>query len=188
MSMEEFYNQICQWFYPTKHMGMLPEAAEKIARQGGIRFVRSRYSIYAFVNKTSVDQVSKRPDLHGNTCNLHGNLPSQSPVIAKPTNILDLNQESHEFIGGYMIQIYGLNPHITRILSLARSRSTDGQQPWIYYRESLVVTGNTIRQENDFAKPRSQANTDAEVSIVDTIFAHKVGCYIESDPGLHGNW
>ncbi|OWY96307.1 hypothetical protein PHMEG_00033456 [Phytophthora megakarya] len=40
--MEEFYNQIRQ------------------------------YCIYAFVNKTSVDQVSKRPDLHGNTCDLHG--------------------------------------------------------------------------------------------------------------------
>ncbi|OWZ08677.1 hypothetical protein PHMEG_00018740 [Phytophthora megakarya] len=28
--MEEFYNQIHQWFNPTKHMGMLPEAAEKM--------------------------------------------------------------------------------------------------------------------------------------------------------------
>ncbi|OWY97203.1 hypothetical protein PHMEG_00032326 [Phytophthora megakarya] len=28
--MEEFYNQIRQWFNPTKHMGMLPEAAEKM--------------------------------------------------------------------------------------------------------------------------------------------------------------
>ncbi|OWZ10689.1 hypothetical protein PHMEG_00016423 [Phytophthora megakarya] len=28
--MEEFYNQICQRFNPTKHMGMLPEAAEKM--------------------------------------------------------------------------------------------------------------------------------------------------------------
>ncbi|OWY92488.1 hypothetical protein PHMEG_00038497, partial [Phytophthora megakarya] len=28
--MEEFYNQIRQWFNSTKHMGMLPEAAEKM--------------------------------------------------------------------------------------------------------------------------------------------------------------
>ncbi|OWY92595.1 hypothetical protein PHMEG_00038343, partial [Phytophthora megakarya] len=28
--MEEFYNQIRQWFNPTKHMDMLPEAAEKM--------------------------------------------------------------------------------------------------------------------------------------------------------------
>ncbi|OWY92486.1 hypothetical protein PHMEG_00038500 [Phytophthora megakarya] len=28
--MEEFNNQIRQWFNPTKHMGMLPEAAEKM--------------------------------------------------------------------------------------------------------------------------------------------------------------
>ncbi|OWY98632.1 hypothetical protein PHMEG_00030557 [Phytophthora megakarya] len=28
--MEEFYNQIGQWLNPTKHMGMLPKAAEKM--------------------------------------------------------------------------------------------------------------------------------------------------------------
>ncbi|OWZ01192.1 hypothetical protein PHMEG_00027479 [Phytophthora megakarya] len=28
--MEEFYNQILQWFNPTKHMSMLLEAAEKM--------------------------------------------------------------------------------------------------------------------------------------------------------------
>ncbi|OWZ20274.1 hypothetical protein PHMEG_0005338 [Phytophthora megakarya] len=28
--MEELYNQIRQWFNPTKHIGMLPEAAEKM--------------------------------------------------------------------------------------------------------------------------------------------------------------
>ncbi|OWY96112.1 LOW QUALITY PROTEIN: hypothetical protein PHMEG_00033709, partial [Phytophthora megakarya] len=59
--MEKFYNQIRQWFNPTKHMGRNPIRAE-----------RSRYCIYACVNKESVDQVSKRPDLHGNTCDLHG--------------------------------------------------------------------------------------------------------------------
>ncbi|KAI9984083.1 hypothetical protein PInf_005373 [Phytophthora infestans] len=28
--MEEFYNQIRQWFDPAKHRGMLPEVAEKM--------------------------------------------------------------------------------------------------------------------------------------------------------------
>ncbi|OWZ12947.1 hypothetical protein PHMEG_00013818 [Phytophthora megakarya] len=28
--MKAFYNQIRQWFKPTKHMGLLPEAAEKM--------------------------------------------------------------------------------------------------------------------------------------------------------------
>ncbi|OWZ23517.1 LOW QUALITY PROTEIN: hypothetical protein PHMEG_0001584 [Phytophthora megakarya] len=63
--MEEFYNQIRQWFNPTKHMG-------RTSGWNPIRAERSRYCIYAFVNKTSVDQVSKRPDLYGNTCDLHG--------------------------------------------------------------------------------------------------------------------
>ncbi|OWZ05640.1 hypothetical protein PHMEG_00022234 [Phytophthora megakarya] len=67
--MEEFYNQIRQWFNPTKHMDV------KLGRSSGlnpIRPERSRYRIYAFVNKISVDQVSKRSDLHGNTYDLHG--------------------------------------------------------------------------------------------------------------------
>ncbi|EGZ09909.1 hypothetical protein PHYSODRAFT_522823 [Phytophthora sojae] len=29
-SMEEFFNQLCQWFDPNKHAGMLPPAAEKM--------------------------------------------------------------------------------------------------------------------------------------------------------------
>ncbi|OWZ00079.1 hypothetical protein PHMEG_00028813 [Phytophthora megakarya] len=62
--MEEFYNQIrhCREYV-------------KLGRSSvwnPIRTERCRYCIYAFVNKTSVDQVSKRPDLHGNTCDLHG--------------------------------------------------------------------------------------------------------------------
>ncbi|OWZ12948.1 hypothetical protein PHMEG_00013819 [Phytophthora megakarya] len=32
-------------------------------------------------------------------------------------------------------------------------------QPWIYYRDSLVVTGNIIRHENGFAKPRAHARS-----------------------------
>ncbi|POM60866.1 hypothetical protein PHPALM_30221, partial [Phytophthora palmivora] len=59
--MEEFYNQIHQWFNPAKHAGMLPESAEKI------------YCIYAFVNKKSVNQGSKIPDPRGNTYDLNGN-------------------------------------------------------------------------------------------------------------------
>ncbi|OWZ19432.1 hypothetical protein PHMEG_0006328 [Phytophthora megakarya] len=63
--MEEFLNQICQWFNPTKHMG-------RSSGWNPTRAEHSRYCNYAFVNKTSVDQVSKRPDLHGNTCDMHG--------------------------------------------------------------------------------------------------------------------
>ncbi|OWZ02704.1 hypothetical protein PHMEG_00025692 [Phytophthora megakarya] len=40
--MEEFYNQTRQWFNPTKHMDILPGAAEKVlnsdARRAGIRY------------------------------------------------------------------------------------------------------------------------------------------------------
>ncbi|POM69966.1 LOW QUALITY PROTEIN: Hypothetical protein PHPALM_13692, partial [Phytophthora palmivora] len=42
--MEEFYNQIRQWYNPAKHAGMLPESAEKM---------------------TLTDQDSRNPDLRG---------------------------------------------------------------------------------------------------------------------------
>ncbi|OWZ12056.1 hypothetical protein PHMEG_00014838, partial [Phytophthora megakarya] len=159
--MEEFYNQIRQWFNPTKHMDV------KLGRSSGwnpIRAERSRYCIYAFVNKTSVDQIRS-----------HHKRGSPS------------NQENHEVIGDSKIQIYGLNLQITRLLrrsrGLARSRSTDGQQPWIYYRESLVVTEIIIHQIPDKIhneKAILLLDIGAEVSIVDTAFARKIGCYIDS--------
>ncbi|OWZ12184.1 hypothetical protein PHMEG_00014693 [Phytophthora megakarya] len=116
-----------------------------------------------------------------------GNAPSQFQVFANHHEY----QESHEVIGDSKIQIYSLNPQIMslprRSRSLARSQITDGQRPWIYYRENLVVTGSTIRHE--YAKitgkiPNEKAilllDTGAEVSIVDTAFARKIGCYIDS--------
>ncbi|POM57358.1 Hypothetical protein PHPALM_38139, partial [Phytophthora palmivora] len=64
--MEEFYNQIRQWFNPAKHAGRSPG-------WNPVRAERSRYCIYAFVNKISVDQGSKISDLRGNTYDLNGN-------------------------------------------------------------------------------------------------------------------
>ncbi|POM66536.1 Hypothetical protein PHPALM_17585 [Phytophthora palmivora] len=64
--MEELYNQIRQWFNPAKHAGRTPG-------WNPVRAERSRYCIYAFVNKKSVDQGSKNPDLRGNTYDLNGN-------------------------------------------------------------------------------------------------------------------
>ncbi|OWZ06628.1 hypothetical protein PHMEG_00021094 [Phytophthora megakarya] len=60
-------------FNPTKNKGCREDV--KLGRSSGwnpIRAERSRYSIYAFESKTSVDQVSERPDLHSNTSDLHG--------------------------------------------------------------------------------------------------------------------
>ncbi|OWY94166.1 Eukaryotic/viral aspartic protease [Phytophthora megakarya] len=57
--MKEFYNQIRQWYDPTRHAGLLPEQVEKI------------YCIYAYVNKAKTDRGRKKSDLRGNTFNLH---------------------------------------------------------------------------------------------------------------------
>ncbi|POM61698.1 hypothetical protein PHPALM_29251 [Phytophthora palmivora] len=69
----------------------------KLGRSPGwnpVRAERSRYCIYAFVNKKSVDQGSKISDLHGNTYDLNGNravaISSVRQVSARRTIIPDL--------------------------------------------------------------------------------------------------
>ncbi|KAE9084511.1 hypothetical protein PF006_g26458 [Phytophthora fragariae] len=40
--MEEFFNQLRQWFDPNKHAGMLPPAAEKMLNEGA-RWLGNQY-------------------------------------------------------------------------------------------------------------------------------------------------
>ncbi|OWZ07353.1 LOW QUALITY PROTEIN: hypothetical protein PHMEG_00020262 [Phytophthora megakarya] len=107
--MEEFYNQIRQWFNPTKHMDV------KLGRTSGwkpIRSERSRYCVYAFVNKTSIDQVSKRPDLHGNTCYLYG----------KHTFAISSLRQGDEYASSEVSMSVDLQRRVMRLLETARSK------------------------------------------------------------------
>ncbi|POM58530.1 Hypothetical protein PHPALM_36810 [Phytophthora palmivora] len=171
--MEEFYNQIRQWFNPAKHAGRSPG-------WNPVRAERSRYCICAFVNKRSVDQGSKIPDLRGNTYDLNGNRAvtissirqaddySRSEVTMmdpdlwfKPTDQEDI-------------------PVIQKPTQVKEIRRSE---------ENLGDTGNTMPREFRQAKIAGKINnergillldTGAEVSIVDTAFARKVGCYIDT--------
>ncbi|OWZ18351.1 Eukaryotic/viral aspartic protease [Phytophthora megakarya] len=180
--MEEFYNQIRQWFNPTKHMDLLPQAAEKILTRMLVGIKLANDKIYTVIHVTRM-----------------GNILSQFPVFAKATGMPDLksprvwisNQESHEVIRGSRIRIYDLNPRSVMVhrrpRSRGRSRSTDGRQPWIYYGgvTELLSPGKWFRQAKITGKIHNEKailllDTGAEVSIVDTAFARKVGCYIDS--------
>ncbi|OWY96159.1 hypothetical protein PHMEG_00033649 [Phytophthora megakarya] len=114
--MEEFYNQIRQWFNPTKHM------------------------VWIF------------------------------------------NQESHEVFGDNKIQIYGLSPQIIRVPTVNDHGSTTGRISGYWKHHS---PGKWFRQAKITGKIHNEKailllDTGAEVSIVDTTFARKVGCYIAS--------
>ncbi|OWY95141.1 hypothetical protein PHMEG_00034932 [Phytophthora megakarya] len=85
--MEKFYNQIRQWFNPTKHIDV------KLGRSSWwnpIRAERSRYCIYAFVNKTSVDQLANDRIYTIIHVICMGNTPSQFQACAKSTSMPDL--------------------------------------------------------------------------------------------------
>ncbi|OWY94052.1 hypothetical protein PHMEG_00036330 [Phytophthora megakarya] len=177
----------------------------KLGRSSGwnpIRAERSRYCIYAFVNKTSVDQVSKRPDLHGNTCDLHGKHTfaisslRQVDEYARSEVTMSVDLQPGELRGYWRQQnpVLCLSPQIMKLLGryrgLARSQSIDGQRMDLLPGESRGYwkhhsPGKWFRQAKITGKIHNEKailllDTGAEVSIVDTAFARKVGCYIDS--------
>ncbi|OWZ23107.1 hypothetical protein PHMEG_0002063 [Phytophthora megakarya] len=197
---EEFYYQIRQWFNPTKHMDV------KLGRWSGwnpIRAERSRYCIYAFVNKTSVDQVSKKPDLHGNRCDLHGKRTFAISSLrlvdeyARSDVTMSVNLQPGESRGYWRQQDpdlwfkptdHEITPKIQRPSKIAEYRQSTTMDllpgescgywkhhsPGKWFRQAKV----TGKIHNEKASLR--LDTGAEVSIVDTAFAGKVGCYIDS--------
>ncbi|POM64397.1 LOW QUALITY PROTEIN: Reverse transcriptase [Phytophthora palmivora] len=177
--MEEFYNQIRQWFNPAKHTDMLPESAERI------------YCIYAFVNKKSVDQGSKNPYLRGNTYDLTGN---RAVAISSVRQVDDYSRSEVTMTGllkatgsRYVVKQEDI-PVIrksSQIKEIRRSEVMDllpGQSRgyWKHY-----APGKLFRQAKIAGKINNERgilllDIGAEVSIVDTAFARKVGCYIDT--------
>ncbi|OWY99368.1 LOW QUALITY PROTEIN: Eukaryotic/viral aspartic protease [Phytophthora megakarya] len=147
--MEEFYIQIRQWFNPTKHMGMLPEAAEKI------------YCIYAFVHKTSVDQVSKQRDLPDNTRDLHGNHTFAISSLRKA------DEYAKSDVTMTKDPVLWFKPQ--QSISYLENPADTGNAMLLWFRQANIV--GKIHNE----KAILLLDTGAEVFIVD-----KVGCYIDS--------
>ncbi|POM63372.1 Hypothetical protein PHPALM_21243, partial [Phytophthora palmivora] len=177
----------------------------KLGRSPGwnpVRAERSRYCIYAFVNKKSVDQGSKIPDPRGNTCDLNGNRAVALSSIrqeddysrSEVTMMVDLHPEE---IRGYWKQ---QDPDLwfkptdqedtpviqkpSQIKEIRRSEVIMDLLPgesrgyWKHY-----APGKWFRQAKIAGKINNERgilllDTGAEVSIMDTAFARKVGCYI----------
>ncbi|OWY98671.1 hypothetical protein PHMEG_00030508, partial [Phytophthora megakarya] len=135
--MEEFYNQIRQWFNPTKHMGMLPEAAEKIQQDPDLWFKPTDHEV--------------------------------TPEIQRPSKIAEYRRST--------------------TMDLLSGESRDywkHHSPGKWFRQAKI-TGK-IHNE----KAILLLDTGAEVSIVDTAFARRAGCYIDSSQiedcvGIGGN-
>ncbi|OWZ10885.1 hypothetical protein PHMEG_00016176, partial [Phytophthora megakarya] len=121
--------------------------------------------------------VSKRPDLHGNTCDLHGKHTfaisslRQVDEYASAEVIMSVDLQPGEFRGYCRQQEpdlwlkptdHEVTPEIQRPSKISEyRRSTTGRVSWLL--------------ETSFAREMI-----AHVSIVDTTFARKVWCYIDS--------
>ncbi|POM72280.1 Hypothetical protein PHPALM_11030 [Phytophthora palmivora] len=180
--MEEFYNQIRQWFNPAKHAGRSPG-------WNPVRAERSRYCIYAFVNKKSVDQGSKITDLRGNTYDLNGN---RAVAISSIRQVDDYSRsEVTMMVGLHPGEIRGYwkqhDPDLwfkftdqEDIPVIQKVKSGESRGYWKHY-----APGKWFRQAKIAGKINNERgilllDTGAEVSIVDTAFARKVGCYIDT--------
>ncbi|OWY98545.1 hypothetical protein PHMEG_00030667 [Phytophthora megakarya] len=120
----------------------------KLGRSPGwnpVRAERSRYCIYAYVNKATEDRGRKESDLRGNTCNLH----SYTAKIASLPQISEFSRSSTEVA-----------------LDLKRGESRGywkRYSPGINHEKAILLL-----------------DTGAEVSILDTTFARKVGCNFDT--------
>ncbi|OWZ19138.1 hypothetical protein PHMEG_0006659 [Phytophthora megakarya] len=116
----------------------------------------NKYCIYAYVNKATTDRGRKESGLRGNTCNLYS-------YTAKIANLPHISEFSRS------------NAEVT--LDLKRGES------WGYWKHH--APGKWFRQ----AKISGRINqgraillldTGAELSILDTTFARKVGCNFDT--------
>ncbi|OWZ19693.1 LOW QUALITY PROTEIN: hypothetical protein PHMEG_0006022 [Phytophthora megakarya] len=189
--MKEFYNQIRQWFNPTKHMGMLLEAAENMTLvRGGNLYEASVLDIASMHLCIYIDQVSKQRDLPDKRRDLHRNHTfaisslrqadeyARSDVIMtkdedlwfKPADQETTTEITKPERGVSTIRIRAdigsLTGRIQRILETSCSCGS-------------VKTKIVGKIHNE--KAILLLDTGAEVSIVDTAFACKVGCYIDSN-------
>ncbi|OWY99265.1 Eukaryotic/viral aspartic protease, partial [Phytophthora megakarya] len=119
--------------------------------------VEKIYCIYAFVNKAATDRGRKVSDLRGNTCNLH----SYTAKIASLPQISEFSRSNTEVA-----------------LDLKR-----GESRGYWKRHS---TGKWFRQAKISGRINQEKailllDTGAEVSILDTTFARKVGCNFDTN-------
>ncbi|OWZ11734.1 hypothetical protein PHMEG_00015202 [Phytophthora megakarya] len=173
-----------------------------------IRAERSRYCIYAIVRKTSVDRVSKQRDVPDNTRDLHRNHTfaisslRQADEYARSdvANTVDLHPgESRDYWKQkdpdlwYKPADQETTAEITKPSRIAEYRGSgctststldllpgESRGYWKH-----LAPGKWFRQAKIIRKIHNEKvilllYTGADVSIVDTSFARKVGCYIDS--------
>ncbi|EGZ25049.1 hypothetical protein PHYSODRAFT_480856 [Phytophthora sojae] len=186
----------------------------KLGRSPGwnpVRAERSRYCIYTFVNKNTVDRVSGRTDLRGNTCHLHAKFAAKvlslhrSDDLCRSDAEVPLDLQSGE-TRGYWKQRRPeewFKPADGEVTTEIPEHDRDRSRPRVseHRRSGDVVPdllpgesrgywkhhslGKWFRQAKITGKINNEKSilplgTGAEVSIVDTAFARKVGCYIDT--------
>ncbi|GMF28917.1 unnamed protein product [Phytophthora fragariaefolia] len=189
----------------ARSAGEEPNGLDRIGRSLGWNPVRaelSRYCIYAFVHKPAVDPGNKQRDLHGNTFDLCG---KRTPVVSSVCQANDYSRSSETLVmdldpgcrRGYWKQRDpdlwfdpAVGEMVTKIPGFSRAEAYYSMdvldllpgESRVYWKQHSP--GKWFRQAKIHGKINNVKailllDTGAEVSIVDTAFARKVGCYID---------
>ncbi|POM62559.1 LOW QUALITY PROTEIN: hypothetical protein PHPALM_28275 [Phytophthora palmivora] len=126
-----------------------------------VRAERSRYCIFAFVNKKSVDQGSRIPDLRGNTYDLNGN---RAVAISSVRQVDDYSRSE-------VTMMADLHPGEIR-------GYWKQQDPDLWFKSTDQEDITVIQKSSQVKEIRRSEVMD--LLPVDTAFARKVGCYIDT--------
>ncbi|OWZ08329.1 LOW QUALITY PROTEIN: hypothetical protein PHMEG_00019145 [Phytophthora megakarya] len=197
--MEGFYNQIRQWFNPTKYTGMFPlQEDAKLGCSSGrnpIRAERSSHCIYAFVHKPSVAQVSEQRHLPDNTRDLHGNHTfvisslRQADEYSRSDVTMTVDLHPGESRGYWKQQDPDLWFKLPRPRGLIGSQSIDDLDPrrhWISYLGDAVDIGSILLLWFRQAEIGGKTHNEKAILLLGT--GTEVGCYIDSNQMQNFVW
>ncbi|KAG4045531.1 hypothetical protein PC123_g19065 [Phytophthora cactorum] len=167
--MEEFYNQIHRWYDPIKQGGLLPEVAEKMlnldARRVGIRisslhptdeFARSDVSTPLNLHLGEARGFWKQRDQD------RWFEPAKGEITSKPPKIRKIAEVRRSGVMGVPDLLPG-----------------ESRGYWKYHAPGKWFRQAKVGGKIDIDKATMLLDSDAEVSILDTAFARKVGCHID---------
>ncbi|OWZ02040.1 hypothetical protein PHMEG_00026468, partial [Phytophthora megakarya] len=170
--MEEFYNLIRQWYDPTRHAGMFPSKAEKMQAKSKV--------------SSPKDPINNTRGIHEKRTLMIASL--RKDEYARSDVVMELDLADGKTRGYWKDHAPDTEPGILKAVnSITRTppeigwdlRPGESRGYWKYYSPGKWFKQAKITGKINNSKATMLLDSGAEVSIVDTTFARKVGCIID---------
>ncbi|OWY97626.1 LOW QUALITY PROTEIN: hypothetical protein PHMEG_00031798 [Phytophthora megakarya] len=170
--MEEFYNLIRQWYDPTRHAGMFPSKAEKMQAKSKV--------------SSPNDPINNTREIHEKRTFTIASL--RKDEYARSYVVMELDLTDGKTRGYWKDHTPDTEPGKPQAVnSMTRTppdigwdlRPGESRGYWKYYAPGKWFKQAKITGKINNSKATMLLDSGAEVSIVDTTFARKVGCIID---------